>query len=147
MDLKPTANRYAALIILRTLIGLIFFMQGYGKVFNFGIENLHHSFFVQYESTFLPKWLIWFTVYYTSFTELICGLLLTLGMFKQISLYFLGSVLIIISFGHGLLEPVWDLQHLFFRAAMLIALLLLPESWDKYKLDAFIVLKKKEGQK
>jgi len=68
MDLKPTANRYAALIILRTLIGLIFFMQGYGKVFNFGIENLHHSFFVQYESTFLPKWLIWFTVYYTSFT-------------------------------------------------------------------------------
>lgn len=142
MELKPTVSRYAALLLLRTLLGLIFLMQGYGKVFNFGIEKLYQSFFIQYESTFLPKWLIWFTAYYTSYTELICGLLLILGMFKQISLYLLGSVLIIISFGHGLLEPVWDLQHLFFRAAMLIALLLLPEAWDKYKLDAFIAKKK-----
>lgn len=145
MELKPTVSRYAALLLLRTLLGLIFFMQGYGKVFNFGIENLYQSFFAQYEITFLPKWLIWFTAYYTSYIELICGLLLTLGVFKQISLYLLSSVLIIISFGHGLLEPVWDLQHLFFRAAMLIALLLLPETWDKYKLDAFIVSKKKSS--
>ena len=135
MDNKTVNNRYAAVLILRVLLGLIFLMQGFGKVFNFGIENMYNSFFAQYESTFLPKWLIWFTAYYTSFIELICGLLLTLGIFKQISLYFLGSVLIIISFGHGLLEPVWVLQHLFFRGAMLISLLFLPNTWDKYSLD------------
>ena len=144
MDSKnDTANRYAALLILRVLLGLIFFMQGYGKVFHFGIANLYNNIFIPYESTFLPKWLIWFTAYFTSYTELIGGLLLIVGIFKRVSLCFLGAVLIIISFGHGLLEPIWDLQHLFFRAAMLIALLLLPERWDKYCLDYIIFFKSK----
>lgn len=147
MDNKTTINRHMAILILRVLLGLIFLMQGYGKIFNFGIEQLYHNFFVQFESTFLPKWLIWFTVYYTSYVELICGLLLTFGMFKQISLCLLASVLVIISFGHGLLEPVWDLQHLFFRASMLIVLMLLPEDWDKFKMDAFIMFKKEQIEK
>ena len=122
-------------------------MAGYGKVFKFGAVNLYNDMLAQYQNTFLPKWLIWFTAYYTSYIELICGLLLVLGIFKHISLYMLGSVLIIISFGHGLIEPIWDLQHLFFRAAMLVTLLLLPTAWDKYSLDTIAFRKNETSNK
>lgn len=135
MDSKTTLNRYAAVLILRVLLGLIFLMQGYGKVFKFGVGNIYNDIFAEYQITFLPKWLLWFTAYYTSYIELIFGLLLVFGAFSRISLYLLGSVLIVISFGHGLIEPIWDLHHLFFRASMLISLLLLPSDWNKYSFD------------
>lgn len=127
-------NRAAGMFIMRVLLGLIFMMQGYGKVFSWGMQNVYKS-FESYESTFLPTFLLKFTAYYTSFAELICGLLLVLGLFRNYALYILGSVLLIVSFGHGLSTPIWDLSHVMFRAALLIPLLLLPQEWDKWQLE------------
>ena len=67
--------------------------------------------------------------------ELLGGLLLVIGFKRDIALYALASVLIIVSFGHGLAEPIWDLSHVMYRAILLASLLLLPKAWDIFTLD------------
>ena len=109
--MQTTTARAAGLFFIRALLGIIFLMQGLGKVFTFGVSNLYGMFFKDFEKTFLPKWLIWATAYYTSYVELICGFTLIIGLFKKYTLYLLAIDLLIVSFGHGLLEPIWDLQH------------------------------------
>ena len=135
-------NRIIGTLTLRLVLGFIFLMQGYGKVFNYGISNIYKNVFKSYESQ-LPSSLVWMTAYYTSFVELLAGLLLVIGLFKNWALYALASVLIIVTFGHGLASPIWDLSHVFPRTVMLVTLLFLPQEWDKWSLDAFIQSKKR----
>lgn len=130
-----TINRTIALFFIRVLLGLIFFMQGFGKVFTWGVEGVYQNAFLSFEETFLPEFLLKFTAYYTSYIELIGGFLLLIGLFRSYALYALASVLLIVAFGHGLQSPIWDLQHVIFRSILLIALLLLPMEWDKWSVD------------
>tara|TARA_B110000285_G_C14950840_1_gene526706 strand:- start:298 stop:702 length:405 start_codon:yes stop_codon:yes gene_type:complete len=130
-------NKTIAVFILRVLLGLIFMMQGFGKVFTWGLDNVYKG-FQPYEETFLPKFLLVFTAYFTSYIELIGGFLLVIGLFRNYALYALGLVLLIVSFGHGLSSPIWDLSHVFPRAVLLIALLLIPEEWDKWQTEKLI---------
>jgi uncharacterized membrane protein YphA (DoxX/SURF4 family) len=128
-------QKAAGLLFLRLLPGVIFLMQGYGKVFTIGVNKLYEMFFVSYENV-LPKWILLFTAYFTSYIELLGGALLILGLFRKPVFYLLALNLIIVSFGHGLKEPIWDLQHVFPRALLIAALLLLPQEWDKWSIDA-----------
>ena len=134
--MKTTLNRTAAAFITRVLLGLIFLMQGYGKVFSFGMDALYQS-FAPYEQK-LPKFLVVFAAYFTTYAELIGGLLLVLGLFRNYALYALGAVLLIVSFGHGLSQPIWDLSHVFPRAVLLIALLVMPQDWDQWQVEKLI---------
>ena len=134
-------NRSFALFFLRTLLGLLFFMQGFGKVFKYGVEGVYQSAFQSFEAGILPKWLLWSTAYFTSYVELIAGLLLILGLFRKEALYLLALVLLIVSFGHGLQQPIWDLSHVMPRSILLVSLLLLPSNWDYWHLDR--ILRKK----
>jgi uncharacterized membrane protein YphA (DoxX/SURF4 family) len=95
--------RAAALLFTRALLGIIFLMQGYGKVFTYTVPKVYSMFFNDFEKTLLPKWLIWGTAYYTSYVELICGFLLIIGLFRKYALYLLGVDLLVVSFGHGLI--------------------------------------------
>lgn len=131
-------NKTVALLLIRLILGLIFLMQGYGKVFNWGVENLYQmDFFYDTYKDLLPSWLIYCTAYYTSYAELLGGAMLVLGLKIDWALYALGSVLVIVTFGHGLASPIWDLSNVMYRAILLIALLLLPKEWDKLSLDYF----------
>ncbi len=134
--LKANVNTAFALLILRGFLGLVFLMQGYGKVFTWGVEGVYQSAFASYE-TMLPIFLLKAVAYFTSYTELIGGLLLCLGIFKNYALYALGVVLLIVTFGHGLSQPIWDMQHVFFRLIPLVALLLIPNEMDKFQLEKF----------
>lgn len=134
----PTAtlNRIVGVFVTRMLLGFIVLMQGYGKVFTFGMDGLYRM-FEPYEEK-LPAFLVKFAAYYTTYAELICGFLLVIGLFRNYALYALGLVLIIVTFGHGLSQPIWDLSHVFPRAVLLIALLLLPEEWDQWQIEKLI---------
>ena len=133
-----TVNRQIGVLTLRLLLGFIFFFQGYGKVFKFKIDNVYKNFFkAQYDGV-LPDFLLQFTAYYTSYIELIGGLLLIIGLARDWSLYALASVLIIVTFGHGLSEPIWDTSHVMVRAMFLVPLLLLPKEWDTFSVDHLI---------
>ena len=61
--------------------------------------------------------------------------MLILGLRVTYALYALGSVLVVVTFGHGLAETIWNLSHVFPRTVLLIALLILPREWDKISLD------------
>ena len=136
--MKTTVNRQVALLIIRLTLGFIVLMQGFGKVFSMGVENMYASYMQPTFAEKLPNFLIYATAYYTSYVELIAGLLLVLGLKRDYALYFIGSVLIIVSFGHGLEQPIWDLSHVLFRLLPLSVLLLLPSEWDRYRLDTLI---------
>lgn len=142
-----TLNRSVALLTLRLLLGLIFVLQGYGKVFGWGVEQLYQSdtFLGTYESL-LPNWLIYFTAYYTSYVELIGGALLLVGWQRDWVLYALASVLVIVTFGHGLAQPIWNVADVGWRAVLLLTLLLLPVHWDRFSLDGWLNQRAPEAQ-
>jgi uncharacterized membrane protein YphA (DoxX/SURF4 family) len=136
MSKEPTSLQISGLFFIRLLLGIIFFMQGYGKIFTMGVQKVYEMFFAVFETTFLPKWLILSTAYYTSYIEWIGGFLLILGLFRKYAMYLLALDLLIVSFGHGLMEPIWDLSHVIPRAILLAALFLLPPEWDKWNVDS-----------
>ncbi|MFY0594088.1 DoxX family protein [Roseivirga sp.] len=134
-------NHTIVAFFARVLLGLIFLMQGIGKVFTWGLDGVYGS-FQPYEETFLPKFSIVFAAYYTSYAELIGGALLVLGLFKNYALYALALVLLIVSFGHGLSSPIWDLNNVMWRAVLLIFLLVIPKEWDKWQIEHLLKKKK-----
>jgi uncharacterized membrane protein YphA (DoxX/SURF4 family) len=75
----------------------------------------------------------WF--FYTTFAELFGGALLLLGWQRKWTYRVLAVVLLVVSFGHGLESPIWDLQHVIFRTILLVTLFFLPEEWDLWSLD------------
>ena len=132
-------NRSIATLTARLLLGFIFLMQGFGKVFTWGVETLYQMpFFKGSYEDLLPDFIIYLTAYYTSYVELIGGILLIIGFKKDWALYALASVLVMVTFGHGLIEPIWDLSHVMYRAILLITLLLLPKEWDHFSLDSLL---------
>jgi uncharacterized membrane protein YphA (DoxX/SURF4 family) len=135
-----TNNPAFGLFFLRTLLGAIFLMQGWGKVFQFGIWGVYENFFKPFEAM-LPKPLLVAVLLFTTFSELLGGALLLLGWLRWWTYRVLAVVLLVVSLGHGLESPIWDLQHVLFRAAILAPLFFLPEEWDRWSLD--FQLKKK----
>lgn len=142
MASHPARMQTFGLFFIRVLAGIIFLMQGFGKVFTIGVSKVYDMFFKVFETTWLPKWLIVSTAYFTSYAELIGGFLLTIGLFRKYALPVLAVNLLIVSFGHGLIEPIWDLSHVMPRAILLSALMLLPAQWDTWNADTIMNLKK-----
>jgi uncharacterized membrane protein YphA (DoxX/SURF4 family) len=143
MNQEQKMFRISGMLFVRTLLGIIFFMQGYGKLFTIGIHGVYESFFKVFEASFLPKWLIVSTAYYTSIVELVGGILLIAGLFRIYAMCLLAVDLLIVSFGHGLIEPIWDLSHVIPRAILLTALFLLPSNWDTWNADEWLINKTK----
>jgi putative oxidoreductase len=135
-------NQVVAVTTLRLVLGFIFLMQGFGKVFTWGVEKVYHmDFFYDTYKDLLPAPVIHFTAYYTSYIELVGGFLVVIGLKRDYALYALATVLVIVTFGHGLAEPIWDLSHVMPRTILLVALLLLPKEWDKFSLDYLLTRK------
>ena len=137
-------NKQVAVLTVRLLLGFIVFFQGFGKVFKFGLDNVYKNFFQSSYGDLLPDFLLLFTAYYTSLIELIAGFFIIIGFKRDIALYFLASVLVIVTFGHGLKDPIWDLSHVMYRAILLVTLLLLPKDYDLFSIDGLINKKSKK---
>ena len=135
-------NKQIAILTMRVLLGLIFFFQGYGKVFKFGLDTVYKNFFLASYSELLPDFILLFSAYLTSLVELIAGFLLIIGLKRDYALYALALVLVIVTFGHGLKDPIWELSHVMYRTILLVSLLFLPKELDKFSVD-FLIKKDK----
>ena len=132
-------NKYIGTLAVRLILGLIFFQQGFWKVFSFGVENLYKGkFFYETYKDLLPDFIIYSTAYYTSYMELIAGFFLIIGFKTNYALYALASVLVVVSFGHGLSKPIWDVADVFYRFVFLIIMIMLPQEWNKFSLDTLV---------
>lgn len=131
-------NQQIAVLTMRMLLGFIFLMQGVGKVFSWGVENVYKNGFSDEKYQVLPEFMLYATAYYTSYAELIGGFLLVIGLKRDWALYGLAVVLVVVTFGHGLHSPIWDLSHVMYRAILLVGLLLLPKEWDYFSVDRII---------
>jgi len=124
--------------ILRVILGLLFFFQGYDKVFKVKVNGVVDFFRSELGSIRINNTVLKITTYYTSYIELIGGLLLIIGLFTKYSLYLLGVDLILAVGAFSLIKPMWDMQLLFPRLMLLSILLYLPEEWNTISADYLI---------
>ena len=144
MLLAKVPNRAWALLIARAILGLIFFMAGFWKVFTLGpIEHARRLFVEPYAVTFVPAWSLWATGTVIPLVELVAGALVLLGLRTRPALLALGSVLVLVTFGHLLLEPLYQFHtHVIPRTALLLFLLTMPASDDRLSLDYWLARKR-----
>jgi len=134
------SDRTWAIFIARTILGLIFFMAGMWKVFDLGpIEHARRLFVEPYADTFLPVWSLWLTGTIIPVVELTAGALVLVGMWRRPALLALGAVLVTVTFGHLLAEPLYQFHtHVIPRTALLLFVMVMPSSEDRLSLDTWI---------
>jgi putative oxidoreductase len=127
-----------AALIARVFLGMLFFFQGYDAVFNVKVSNVILTFEQSFRQKGLPRFFTVAGSWFTSITELGCGVLLILGLFTYPALYLLGANLLFAAFGFGFNGPVWDTKHVMPRLILLLFLLIIPPSWNMWGLDQLI---------
>ncbi len=137
---ETISDRTWAIFIARTILGLIFFMAGMWKVFDLGpIEHARRLFVEPYADTFMPAWSLWLTGTIIPVIELTAGALVLVGMWRRPALLALGAVLVTVTFGHLVAEPLYQFHtHVIPRMALLLFVLVMPSTDDRLSLDAWI---------
>ena len=138
MNPHPTARAWA-LLFARLILGLIFFMAGWHKVFQLTPVGHVQRWFLPFQDTFLPTWSLWAVGLVIPFVELVAGALLLLGFRVHAALVSLGLVLVVVTFGHLLKEPLYPFhEHVIPRLALLLFLLTMPRADDHLSFDHFL---------
>ena len=144
---KFNHNRAWAVLFARLVLGLIFFMAGFWKVFQLGPLNHARKYFLPFADTFLPVWSLWAVGVVIPFIELVAGGLVILGLRTREALVALGFVLAIVTFGHLLKEPLYEFHtHVIPRLALLLFVLMIPREDDRFSLDYLIWNRMKVGE-
>ena len=140
---EQNLDRAWALLFARLVLGLIFFMAGVWKVFHLGPLEHARKYFLPFADTFLPVWSLWFVGVIIPFIEMIAGALVMLGLRTREALVSLGFVLAIVTFGHLLKEPLYEFHtHVIPRLALLLFILVLPRSDDRFSIDSLLQRRK-----
>src|SRR5438876_887075 len=143
MEQSRVNGRSWALLFARLVLGLIFFMAGFWKVFQLGPLEHARKYFLPFADTFLPVWSLWLVGVTIPFVELLGGALLLIGLRVREALVALGGVLVIVTFGHLLHDPLFNFSgHVIPRLVLLLFLLWCPRELDRFSLDVAIVRKK-----
>jgi uncharacterized membrane protein YphA (DoxX/SURF4 family) len=138
-------HRAWALLFARLVLGLIFCMAGVWKVFQLGPLEHARKYFLPFSDTFLPVWSLWLVGATIPLIELIAGALVLLGLRTRDALVALGFVLAIVTFGHLLREPLYNLSgHVIPRLALLLFILWCPREADCFSLDYLLVRRRSE---
>ena len=121
-------------------------MAGVYKVFQQGPAGHARQWFLPYADTFLPLWSLWVVGYTIPFVELIGGALVLVGWFKRVALISLGCVLLIVTFGHLLKEPLYAFhEHVLPRLVLLVFVLAAPPEIDRLSVDAILAKRRAPG--
>lgn len=114
----------------------MFFVAGWWKVFTLGaVEHARNLFVVPYADTFLPAWALWAAGVVVPFAELVGGALLLIGWKRLPAAITLGGVLILVTFGHLLAEPLHAFHTQVFPRTILLVVILVLFDEDRIHLD------------
>ncbi len=144
MNLSQIKSSSWAILIARAILGLIFFMAGLWKLFTIGpIGHAQRWFVGPYADTFLPMWSLWTAGTVVPFVEFAAGALLLVGLWTRPALLALGGVLILVTFGHLLANPLYEFHtHVIPRTALLLFVLIMPSSEDRISVDYWLASRK-----
>jgi uncharacterized membrane protein YphA (DoxX/SURF4 family) len=143
---SDTTSRTLAILIARVILGFIFFMAGVWKVFQLGPLQHARRFFVEpYAQTFLPRWSLWATGASVPVIELVAGALVLVGWHTRAALFALGGVLMLVTFGHLVLEPLYEFHtHVIPRTVLLLFVLVMPHREDRVSVDHWLTRRRGE---
>ena len=130
-------DRAWAVFTARAILGIVFFIGGIYKTFMWGpLEHARSLFVVPYAKTFLPIWSLWATGAAVPVIELIAGALVLIGLWTRPSLWVLSGILVMVTFGHLLLQSSTSINPFILpRSALVLVVLLLPRDADRFSLD------------
>lgn len=130
--------------IARWILGLLFLMAGYWKVFVLTPSSHAEQFFVEgFSEYWIPTWLLQLFGYSIPFLELVAGLLICIGLRTREALIAVGLLLVVTTYGHALQQPLFDIDgHTFTRLALIIFLLLAPAGSDRFSIDNWLLARK-----
>lgn len=136
MTMRAT-NRGLAILIARMIVGLIFFMAGWWKVFQLGpVEHARKLFVEPFRDSFLPVWSLWATGTVVPFVELVAGGLVIAGLFRRPAYLALGAVLVLVTFGHLVDRPLYEFHtHVIPRTVLLLFVMVMPADEDTVSAD------------
>lgn len=144
METTNRSDRSWAILFARGVLGFIFFMAGVYKVFQLGPLEHARKYFLPYADTFLPVWSLWIIGTMIPIIELIGGAFVLIGWRVREALLGLGSVLVLVTFGHLLKEPLYPFhEHVIPRLALVLFLLLVPREEDRFSVEA--ILRRREN--
>jgi putative oxidoreductase len=130
-----TNHEHAAVLLTRLFLGLLFFFQGYDAVIRIGVREVANTYKFDFEQKGIPASLTYLGALFTSYTELIGGFMLIIGLFEYYALYLLGINLIVATVAFSLNTALWDTRHVYPRLLLILFLLLVPASWDTITVD------------
>jgi len=126
-------------LLARLVLGLMFFQGALWRVFGIGpVEHARRFFVDPYADSILPEWALWAAGIAVPFAELVGGALVLVGLWRLRGLILLGGVLVLVTFGHLVAEPLFSISgHVFPRLTLVVFLLVTPQDWDLYGVDGW----------
>ncbi len=126
-----------SIFTVRCVLGLIFFMAGWWKCFTLKPVGHARNFFLEwFADHWIPEWLLWALGVSIPVVELVAGGLVCLGLFRRWAYIALGAILVTVTYGHLLREPLFSTTgHIFPRLALLVFVWVAPMKHDVLSLD------------
>lgn len=123
--------------IARWMVGLLFGMAGYWKIFSLSTQTHAEQFFVAgFQDHWIPEWLLLALGYSIPYWELAGGVLLLIGFKVRMVLISFGLLLLMTTYGHALQEGLFDIDgHTFTRLMLIFIVLLISQQHDWLTLD------------
>lgn len=134
-----------AVFLARALLGILFLMAGWWKVFTLSLEVHAQRFFIEgFKDHWIPEWLLYLLGVSIPLFELVAGLALLVGVWTRGFAALTGLLLLLTTYGHALQQPLFDIDgHTFTRFALVIFVLMLADAHDRLSLDAWRAGRKK----
>jgi uncharacterized membrane protein YphA (DoxX/SURF4 family) len=129
-----------AVFLARVILGLIFGMAGWYKVFVLTPPGHAAQYFTgPYADSWMPMWLLYAAGVTVPFIELVGGWLLVAGWRIRDAMIALGLVLILVTYGHLLANHLFDFTgHVIPRLALLVFVSMVPRAVDRLSVDAWL---------
>ena len=128
----------------RVMLGTMFLTIGFYKCFELTpIRHAEGGFVGPYAETWIPYILLLGLGLSIPIVELLAGVLLVIGYRTREASIVVGFILLIVTYGHLLLEPLYSItDHILPRALLMFAVLLLPQASDRFSIDQFLAARR-----
>ena len=128
-----------ARMFARGMVGILFFMAGWWKCFTLTpMAHARGAFVEGYADSWIPAFLLWGLGLAIPVVELVAGALLIVGWRTREALVTIGFILLIVTYGHTLDEPLYSIQgHILPRGLLMLIALVLPSEEDKLTADSW----------